>query len=51
MEARVKNSVKHTGMDRRSAHVRACDVIFQRGFHLKVDRMEALLLVCSSTGR
>ena len=26
----------------------ACEVIFRRGFHWRVDRREALLLVCSS---
>ena len=28
----------------------ACDVIFWGGFHRKVDRREALLLVCSLVG-
>ena len=30
--------------------MRACKVVFRRGFHRNVDRREALLLVCSSIG-
>ena len=29
----------------------ACDAIFRRGFHRKVDRRETLMLVCSSAGK
>ena len=50
-EAHVK-TVSHAppAPDRRSVRVGVWEVIFQRGFHHKVDQREALLLVCSSAG-
>ena len=47
-EARVK-TVLHAP-PRAGSEIGACDVIFRRGFHRKVDRREVLLLVCSLTG-
>ena len=50
-----KNSVTHAAMRRHvnfsaGPEIGACEVIFRRGFHRKVDQREALLLVCSSIG-
>ena len=35
---------------RAGLEIGVCEVIFRQGFHRKVDRREALLLVCSSAG-
>ena len=48
-----KNSVTHAATRRHvnfnaGLEIGACEIIFQQGFHRKVDRREALLLVCSS---
>ena len=48
LHAPAREFMRRTEDRRVWACVGACDAIFRRGFHRKVDRRETLLLLCSS---